>query len=950
MKIKLLLLAIIIPIGMRAANSTTTRTTRITSAVTVSANTDYVLTLTSNLFSSSGSINIPSNAMEHSVIIFRNIKPSVVISNWLSYVKINGSAASDGVNCQVRMYNKGAIVLPYGSGFSPLTCYTGTNYSGTACSDYSVGHSGGYMKTLTEANLQNNFKSFKLKRGYMVTFATGTAGWGYSRCFIAATEDLEMNLPAVLAGKVSSYRLFQWYNFGKSGIANETRAAVCDALNVQGCYTYNVGGNMTPDVEWLPHKIHKWWPGVAECGNTEYACTMKTDNEPANGNDDTPASVDEVLGYWEDAMRTGMRLCSPSTYDNYNTDPNSSHYNRSEWFDEFFEKIDARGWRCDLYDIHCYWTSFNGSGWFNIQNQYNYYKRPLIISEWMYGSSWGNNGCFASDATDNKNVTGTSNMLSTANTAAYVERYFYWNSESKGKIYDNGLTTLGQTYAAIDGGLGYNASYEYTPKVVINNPYSLVGYLEGDSIIFSWKDKNGDMMDEIRIQYKENGASSWNTLTTVAKQDKVNNSDQSYSFTFSFSNPEDYIWRISDAFDGSEFASNEIEVSSTTGKFYIYNNESGLFISAGANWGTRSIGDETGIDFLLRKSNGKYTLDSNISNGGNNQYLGSNLFCDSGSFEWTLTKAGTIDGKQAYTISDGTNHLLSPTTAGEVINTTTNGNSNLAKWVLLTKTDLMQRMENATEDNPVDATFLLPCAGFGRNDKRIERWNGSPARGGYAGGEWGNQNAEKFNTTFDVYQLVTDAPDGLYEVTCQAFYRYGGHGISPAATAKANGTEALNAKFYANDVVADVLSIFADADNCGTVGVESDYGYAPNTMDDASNYFQAGLYQNGPLRFVVEGGSLRVGIKKDVAVTNDWTIFDNFRLSYLGPDYIIGDVNNDKQITIADVTALVNIILGKDSVEPYLYNHKAADVNTDKGISIADVTALVNIILGKIGS
>jgi hypothetical protein len=61
-------------------------------------------------------------------------------------------------------------------------------------------------------------------------------------------------------------------------------------------------------------------------------------------------------------------------------------------------------------------------------------------------------------------------------------------------------------------------------------------------------------------------------------------------------------------------------------------------------------------------------------------------------------------------------------------------------------------------------------------------------------------------------------------------------------------------------------------------------------------------------------------------------------------------VNNDKQITIADVTALVNIILGKDSVEPYLYNHKAADVNTDKGISIADVTALVNIILGKIGS
>jgi hypothetical protein len=61
----------------------------------------------------------------------------------------------------------------------------------------------------------------------------------------------------------------------------------------------------------------------------------------------------------------------------------------------------------------------------------------------------------------------------------------------------------------------------------------------------------------------------------------------------------------------------------------------------------------------------------------------------------------------------------------------------------------------------------------------------------------------------------------------------------------------------------------------------------------------------------------------------------------------IGDVNRDGQITIADVTALVNIILGKDSTVPYLYDHQAADVNGDDSITIADVTALVNIILGK---
>ena len=61
----------------------------------------------------------------------------------------------------------------------------------------------------------------------------------------------------------------------------------------------------------------------------------------------------------------------------------------------------------------------------------------------------------------------------------------------------------------------------------------------------------------------------------------------------------------------------------------------------------------------------------------------------------------------------------------------------------------------------------------------------------------------------------------------------------------------------------------------------------------------------------------------------------------------IGDVNNDGNITIADVTALVNIILGKDNDEPHLYDHVAADVNDDGAVTIADVTALVNIILGK---
>lgn len=60
-----------------------------------------------------------------------------------------------------------------------------------------------------------------------------------------------------------------------------------------------------------------------------------------------------------------------------------------------------------------------------------------------------------------------------------------------------------------------------------------------------------------------------------------------------------------------------------------------------------------------------------------------------------------------------------------------------------------------------------------------------------------------------------------------------------------------------------------------------------------------------------------------------------------------GDVNKDGHVTIADVTALVNIILGKDDGPTPMYDHDAANVNGDDKVTIADVTALVNIILGK---
>lgn len=57
-----------------------------------------------------------------------------------------------------------------------------------------------------------------------------------------------------------------------------------------------------------------------------------------------------------------------------------------------------------------------------------------------------------------------------------------------------------------------------------------------------------------------------------------------------------------------------------------------------------------------------------------------------------------------------------------------------------------------------------------------------------------------------------------------------------------------------------------------------------------------------------------------------------------------GDVNKDGHVTIADVTALVNILLNK---ETSAYDLNAADVDGVNGITVADVEALVNIVLEK---
>ncbi|MBR4130290.1 MAG: hypothetical protein IKU02_05110 [Bacteroidaceae bacterium] len=553
---------------MGAANRRTT-ISKVSSHVDVTAAVDYCIT-GPEPFGDEGMVNIVNT--DKAVVILQRIKPSVAIADWLSHVQINGEAAANGTNCQVKIYDHGCIVMPYGNSFKPLTVYSEQSFGGESCDNFGLENSSGYMNTLTEAKLNNRIRSFKLKRGYMVTFSTRAAGRGYSRCFIAADADLLVRtLPAVLDKKITSYRIFKWYDTGKPQLAaaggnNEA----CSALNATSTYTWGTTGDMSPDVENVPHHIYENYPSPASLGACTTSPHMKTNNEPMNTADDPKGKtedVDAVLANWEDLMATGMRLCSPSSWDG------SDYTNGTGYIKRFIDSIDARGWRCDIIDLHCYWPESNFG---TIKNWTTSTGRPVWISEWVWGASWNSNGAFASGVTESQNKDAISRICNTMNNNDCIERYYYWNGErDPSKLYKNGnLTEAGEYYASITSGLGYNGKYDFvptTPPQYGPSKYSCKVLSTGKTRI-QWYDPNGEFNQLMEIQMK-NADGQWVVLDTIAQKEAPSN----YAYTID-SDDESILYRLHfiDLFGKEYYTNDDIELGDA---FEV----GGEFLYAGGN-------------------------------------------------------------------------------------------------------------------------------------------------------------------------------------------------------------------------------------------------------------------------------------------------------------------------------------------------------------------------------
>lgn len=153
------------------------------------------------------------------------------------------------------------------------------------------------------------------------------------------------------------------------------------------------------------------------------------------------------------------------------------------------------------------------------------------------------------------------------------------------------------------------------------------------------------------------------------------------------------------------------------------------------------------------------------------------------------------------------------------------------------------------------------------------------------------KNCEAYEKTFDLYQDITNLPDGVYELSVLAFQRVGTN--EDASAAHDNGTENITAFIYANDLETPFTSPYTYGMKEPSGGDPADYKYnlngeyvyIPNSMQGMA----AAIAENPKaytvtVPMLVEGGTLRIGVraKKRPSNSHDWAIWDNFRLKYLG--------------------------------------------------------------------
>ena len=270
----------------------------------------------------------------------------------------------------------------------------------------------------------------------------------------------------------------------------------------------------------------------------------------------------------------------------------------------------------------------------------------------------------------------------------------------------------------------------------------------------------------------------------------------------------------------------------------------------------------------------------------------------------------------------------------------------------VTKYVIHDVIADASEAKPADITKVIANSDFATMSS-----TGWDVKDGTMAFQSNNsvEAGEFFNTTFNLQQTLVGLPAGMYRLTTQAFYRNGSD-----ASAKVDGSDDQlkydvneNAYLYFSDkeipteegkkvatelpetkqAIKTITAHKIAEDKWNDVGLSDNGGlkkmddgmYIPDNMITAQAFFKSdagSAYDSEPLNFNYDGNSdFRIGLIKNVTVTNDWTIVKNFKLYYLG----------------VDPTGISEIVTDANAVATKIYNASGMQIGKlQKGINIIE--------------
>jgi len=330
----------------------------------------------------------------------------------------------------------------------------------------------------------------------------------------------------------------------------------------------------------------------------------------------------------------------------------------------------------------------------------------------------------------------------------------------------------------------------------------------------------------------------------------------------------------------------------TDGKYYLLNTAAEKYWGAGNSWGTQaSLVDNPEYVTLLKQPDGTYFLESQVSNGGTAYYFEGDYMDNGNAKALTLKQIDEEDGIAYFTIADPDGKYYGYDGQTTVLGKDVQEENNII-WAIISEKEMIDLMDKASVEDPIDATFYIADHNFGRNNRSYSAWVGE----GFAkGGDNTNQCVESFHKDFSMTQTIENVKNGVYALTAQGFYRQDGE----------NGN---NLPYF-----------FINGEKM-TFPVKTG---AENSMADASASFGKGLYTTDPIFVEVTDGKIELGAKLE-GNAEIWAIWDNFQLTYYGDDANVKDVKN--AVIVAQLQQLRDKV--KEMIElPYMTDEAKTILN-----------------------